>query len=1005
MIKRTLSLFLCIAISFSFCMSVCAEDVTEEELQELEEQWQFEEEQNADQDASDDALYGGSDDEVVDDSVAVAEPAVSNTFSDITDSKTARVVETLNGLGFINGYEDGTFRPNNTISRAEFITVIIRTLNMKDTEVAVGGYDFYDTTPGSWEYNVMSYAVKNDLLTVYNDNTVRPYEPITYKQAIVAYLKVMGYEAVAEFDGGYTYGYENIANKLDLDEGINNTEPLKRDAAARLILNCIKAPINKQFYYGEMVSFSNEHGDNILSHYHDIYYSTGVVKANWLSGTDDYAATSPGLLNIGGALYRIEDNSYATLLGYKVEYYYKNNDNDINKVLVLHKHPRVEELTVKSDRIQNYSNGVFKYYTEEGKLRSVQISDDHTFIKNGKISDDYSSVDFKPERGYVTLVSNGGLNYDTVYVYEYFNVVADSVSAMDGVLYVTMLYGSKALQLDLDSRELYIDMYTDSTKMNVNIRTETYTDGNGSQQIRTILPNIPKNSVISVFSDEFDTTNGEKTVAKEAKYVRIVINTPSIIGTIDYTSTGVVGIKGNEYSIATDNFLDEEDSVFKAGSNGKFLFDFNGELVAWMPVVNSNNYVYGYLINAVKQRGMSNVVDAKVLTANGDIVICTMDKKTYINDDRSDTCDEIITRLKASARLIDETSTGVSQLVKYIANEDNYIKKLQIVTSNIGVATGYDEKIQLKRDTEKTVMSYRSSLGHIFVNKTVAVDKADAVTNSVSNTNIAISTYAGQPDVIFCVPTTATLDDDDYEVITTWLPSTSYKTTELYDVNSMLQPGAAIVYEDTTTLPTFANPILLVENVSWVLDEEENETIQISGWQGAMEFSYIAESPSVVSHVKAGDIVMLQGSDEIIEKCEVITSIKEVLGYDYSISKPYIISPETVPQKGAITFSVYEAYATDAANKIVMLHRGGDTDGDGMREFMRTSYWHPKSSSFHYGATLCNYDISTNKFSLSSGAIANINGSMSYGHGASSKILIGEQTGYNIRYMLIINVN
>ena len=1004
MIKKILSLILCLtmlATTFVF-----ADELTEEDVLQMEEDWEFEgDEEEVDMDASDDALYGGSDDEVIDNSVQIAETLGSNAFSDIKDADVGRVVNVLITLGFVNGYEDGTFRPENSISRVEFMTILIRTLGIKESEAAVAGYNFYDVTPGTWEYNVMSFAVKNEMLTVYNDNTVRPYEPITYPEAIVAYLKAMGYEVTAELTGGYTYGYETIANKLGINKGIDVTGPMTRATAARLVYNCIKAPINKIISSGTFVSFSNETGENILSCYHDIYYSYGVVNANWLGGIDDYKSTRAEQINIDGKVFEIADKSFSKMLGYKVDYYYTNADNKLT-ALLLQKHNSVEEITVMADDVVSYSNGTLKYADDNGKTHNIKIEAEHTFIKNGKMSDNYSSKDFKPERGYITVVANDGANYDTVFVNEYYNTVSDTVSAIDGILYITMKYGAKALELDLSDKDIYIDMYTDNARMNVNIGTEVYTDNNGQQQIRTNLPNIPSNAVLSIFADEFVVQNGKMYVGDNAKYISIVINTPQVIGTIDSLGTDTVEIKGKEYEIGKPNFLNEENAAFKVGCSGKFLMDYLGKIVAWTPVVNTNDYVYGYLIQMSKQNGISDMYNTKVLTASGDILKFTIDRKTFINDVRSTSTDKVLERLTNSAKLVDADITGTSQLIKYIADESGYIKKMQTVTADMGVAEKYDEKIQLKRDTAKTTFSYRAELGHIFVNKTVSVDKLTNSTGNTAESTLAISTFAGKPDVIFSVPTTPTLEEEDYSVIEEWLPSNSYKTAELYDVNDRLQPGAVLVYQDVAESPAFSNPILLVEKISKAIDEHGNDGVRLQGWMGAMQFSYFAESEDVVKGVKIGDIVMLKGKNDIIEECEVITNVKDVINANYNDSSVTATVPTTVPQKGAVTFSMYEAYDTDSANKIVLYQRGTDIDGDGKREgFMRASYWHPKSSSFHYGATLCNYDLDSGKFTLSSASISNIKGAAAYGHSSSSKCLIAEQTGYYIRYLLVINVN
>ena len=58
-------------------------------------------------------------------------PVSAAKFSDVTEGgNTEEAVTVLNKLGVINGYEDGTFRPNNTVTYEEAIKMIVCALGM-----------------------------------------------------------------------------------------------------------------------------------------------------------------------------------------------------------------------------------------------------------------------------------------------------------------------------------------------------------------------------------------------------------------------------------------------------------------------------------------------------------------------------------------------------------------------------------------------------------------------------------------------------------------------------------------------------------------------------------------------------------------------------------------------------------------------------------------------------------------------------------------------------------
>ena len=65
---------------------------------------------------------------------AGAASAATTRFSDITDNYTATAVETLRLMGVLDGYGDGTFRPNDNISRQQFAVMLYRYLGLDGTQ-------------------------------------------------------------------------------------------------------------------------------------------------------------------------------------------------------------------------------------------------------------------------------------------------------------------------------------------------------------------------------------------------------------------------------------------------------------------------------------------------------------------------------------------------------------------------------------------------------------------------------------------------------------------------------------------------------------------------------------------------------------------------------------------------------------------------------------------------------------------------------------------------------
>ena len=106
--------------------------------------------------------------------------ATENTFSDVNAGDWFNNgVSTSAKAQIIKGYEDGTFRPNRKITRAEFAAIAARFLS---DEVTVSN-SFSDIS-GHWAEDAINRAVKAGWIQGYSDGTFRPDQYITRAEAV-----------------------------------------------------------------------------------------------------------------------------------------------------------------------------------------------------------------------------------------------------------------------------------------------------------------------------------------------------------------------------------------------------------------------------------------------------------------------------------------------------------------------------------------------------------------------------------------------------------------------------------------------------------------------------------------------------------------------------------------------------------------------------------------------------------------------------------------------------
>lgn len=118
-----------------------------------------------------------------------AADATSKTgFSDVNESTAeGQAIVKMYEAGYIKGYEDGTFKPNGNITRAELTRVFNQVFGYKaDEEKLKSVKNFADNNENdAWYYNDVRIAQSNGYINGFGDNTFRPKDNFTRQQTCV----------------------------------------------------------------------------------------------------------------------------------------------------------------------------------------------------------------------------------------------------------------------------------------------------------------------------------------------------------------------------------------------------------------------------------------------------------------------------------------------------------------------------------------------------------------------------------------------------------------------------------------------------------------------------------------------------------------------------------------------------------------------------------------------------------------------------------------------------
>ena len=114
-------------------------------------------------------------------------------FSDLKTSHWCyeKIMDFL-GRGFVDGYEDGTFRPDQTITRAEFVKIVNNFFGYDSTPEENAKSSFSDVSEEDWYFGYVEEAVENGYIKGYTDGTFRPFETIRRQEATVILSRILG---------------------------------------------------------------------------------------------------------------------------------------------------------------------------------------------------------------------------------------------------------------------------------------------------------------------------------------------------------------------------------------------------------------------------------------------------------------------------------------------------------------------------------------------------------------------------------------------------------------------------------------------------------------------------------------------------------------------------------------------------------------------------------------------------------------------------------------------
>ena len=540
-------------------------------------------------------------------------------FSDVAeDASYLEAVTMLSKLGIINGYEDGTFLPDNTITRAEAAKVLVCALNAEDSAKGMADQELFTDVPKThWAAGYVNYAANFGIIAGRGNGIFDPESPVSYEEIVKMVVAMLGYTPVANIKGGYPTGYLYVANSVaKITKGATGTtgDAAKRWVVARLVFNSLETKIMEPEKWSASDPEYIKGDDTLLKDYLEVTKVEGVITDTFIAKADfqDKEDQDVDLListidgktkralendnisynSMPGDTYTVDANgTYAEdYLGYTVVAYVKDFDEGSDVLVAIA--PKANKNTTldvafddfEKDTVDNSNSKYieFEYYanvddedTTKGKISKK--NDDFYVYQNGRLDSSLNSdtaianfikqfnTDYDAEEGYIRFVDNDGDNYADYLFVETINdeYVVDSITAK--TFKIEDKINSKTITLDPTDDEKYVNFYRNG----VQVEFSSIKEGD-TLSVAYNKSTLKNSNVVSVYISS----------EKAEGYVSTASATKN-----EYKIDGTVYAKSSKYT-----------EPISRGDEGTFYLNYKGR-VAYKEAQTSKEGNYAFLLS------------------------------------------------------------------------------------------------------------------------------------------------------------------------------------------------------------------------------------------------------------------------------------------------------------------------------------------------------------------------------------------------------------------------
>lgn len=387
--------------------------------------------------------------------VSAADESEQSAYSEAID-----VLKALSVM--VGDAQTGLIRPNDPIKRSEVAKMAIAILGLTDIAHGASYKSKYsDVGTDHWAVGYINVATDQGIVIGDAAGTFRPDDTITYEEAMTIIVRVIGFEPFAKDRGGYPAGYLVAAaeNKLNKNAyASNSSAPATRGIVGQIFFNALEVKMMEQTGFGEDADFVIGE-KTLLKDKLNAKKISGQVTATHHSSLSGTSALDKDEVKIGSEIYSLAEGiDVTTLLGYNVNAYLQEDTyGDDYVIMVAPAESKNSSLEISAENFEALTDSKLEYWKDKDtdkKTTIATLEEKPTLIYNGQ-AESYKAetVTMTNKAGKIKLLDtdrNG--KYDIIFVTEYKNIVVEDVMPTSGK--IIDKYGAPTIVLDPEDEDL-----------------------------------------------------------------------------------------------------------------------------------------------------------------------------------------------------------------------------------------------------------------------------------------------------------------------------------------------------------------------------------------------------------------------------------------------------------------------------------------------------------------------------------------------------------------------